>query len=104
MILEVAILPVRRGQSAAFEAAFGKAQALISSIPGYLSHELQRGVENDHEYVLLVRWQKLEHHTIGFRQSPQYQQWRELLHHFYDQVPDVSHYSRVFSGQVLPAL
>ncbi|MGH6933009.1 MAG: antibiotic biosynthesis monooxygenase family protein [Dongiaceae bacterium] len=46
-------------------------------------------------YVLLVRWRRLEDHTEGFRQSPRYQDWRALLHHFYDPFPTVEHYEWV---------
>jgi heme-degrading monooxygenase HmoA len=95
MILEIATLQIRPGQTAAFEAAFGKAQLIISSMPGYISHELQHCLEDAHQYVLLVRWQTLEDHTVGFRQSAEYQQWRALLHHFYDPFPTVLHYSTV---------
>lgn len=95
MILEVAPLHIRPGQEPAFEAAFGQAQRIIASMPGYVSHELQRCVERPNEYVLLVRWQSLEAHEIGFRKSPEYQAWKALLHHFYDPFPVVSHYARV---------
>lgn len=95
MILEVAPLQIRPGHSAAFESAFHKAQAIISSMPGYVSHELQRCVERVGEYILLVRWQTLQHHEVGFRQSPQYQEWKQLLHHFYEPFPTVLHYEQV---------
>lgn len=95
MILEIAPLQIRPGQAAAFEAAFAEAQAIISSMPGYLSHELQRCLERANHYVLLVRWQTLADHEVGFRQSPQYQQWKQLLHHFYDPFPTVLHYEVV---------
>ena len=95
MILEVATLRVRPGQAAEFESAFREAQAIIVSMPGYLSHELQRCIERADEYLLLVRWESVEAHEIGFRQSPQYQQWRQLLHHFYDPFPTVLHYMAV---------
>ncbi len=95
MILEAAPLSIRPGQCEAFEAAFRQAQAIISSMPGYLGHELQRCVERDHEYLLLVRWQTLHDHEVGFRQSPQYQAWKRLLHHFYAPFPTVLHYSAV---------
>ena len=91
-VLEVALLDVRTGQEPAFEDAFRKAQAIIASMPGYRSHELQRCVERANRYVLLVRWDTLEAHTQGFRGSPQYQQWKALLHHFYDPFPVVEHY------------
>jgi heme-degrading monooxygenase HmoA len=95
MILEVAPLQVRPGQGAAFEAAFRQAQAIIASMPGYLSHELQRCVERQDHYVLLVRWQTLQDHEVGFRQSAQYQEWKKLLHHFYDPFPTVLRYEAV---------
>lgn len=95
MILEVAILNVRRGQGAAFEQAFAQAQSIIASMPGYLSHRLERCLERDDRYVLLVEWRSLDDHVIGFRQSPQYQEWRKLLHHFYDPFPTVEHYEPV---------
>lgn len=93
MILEIAQLQVRPGQAADFEAAFAQAQAIIASMPGYLGHELQRCVEQDHHYMLLVRWTSVAHHEQGFRGSPQYQEWRRLLHHFYDPFPTVLHYA-----------
>ncbi len=95
MILEVAPLQIRRGQSDQFEAAFRQAQLIISAMPGYLGHELQRCVEREDEYLLLVRWQTLADHEVGFRGSAEYQTWKNLLHHFYAPFPTVSHYSAV---------
>jgi heme-degrading monooxygenase HmoA len=95
VILEVAPLCVRAGCAEAFEAAFRVAEKIIASMPGYLSHELQRCLERNNEYLLLVRWESLEAHTVGFRGSPQYQEWKRLLHHFYEPFPVVSHYETV---------
>jgi heme-degrading monooxygenase HmoA len=95
MILEVAIVNVKPGQEAQFEQAFAQAQPIISSMPGYLSHELKRCVEVLNRYLLLVNWERLEDHTEGFRGSEQYAQWRELLHHFYQPFPEVEHYCSV---------
>ncbi len=92
MILEVAVLNIKAGFADEFEAAFKVASAIIVAMPGYISHELQHCLENCDRYILLVRWQKLEDHTVGFRQSPEYQEWRSLLHHFYDPFPTVEHY------------
>ena len=64
-------------------------------MPGYLSHELQRCIEQPNQYILLVRWETVAHHEIGFRTSPQYQEWKRLLHHFYDPFPSVQHYALV---------
>jgi heme-degrading monooxygenase HmoA len=96
VILEVAVLNVKAGEGAAFEAAFKEAQRIIASMPGYVEHELQRCLEVENQYVLLVRWQTLEDHTVGFRGSAQYQEWKRLLHHFYAPFPTVEHYEPVF--------
>jgi heme-degrading monooxygenase HmoA len=95
MILEVARLDVRPGESDAFEAAFSEAQKIISSMPGYGRHELRRCIENGDRYLLVVEWDTLEAHTEGFRHSEGYQRWRGLLHHFYDPFPTVEHYAEV---------
>ena len=91
-VLEVAILDVKPGQADAFRAAFATAQGIISSMPGYGGHELRACMENDHRFILLVHWSSLEAHTEGFRGSPEYQEWRAQLHHFYDPFPTVEHY------------
>jgi len=95
MILEVAILDVIPSQEKDFESAFAKASGIISSMPGYISHQLQRCLEKQNRFILLVNWEKLEDHTVGFRGSEQYQEWRRLLHHFYDPFPTVEHYELV---------
>ena len=98
MILEVAILNVKPGQEREFEAAFGRAQGIIASMPGYVSHQLQHCIEKPVRYLLLVNWETLEDHTVGFRQSAQYQEWRDLLHGFYEPFPDVQHYQVIFGS------
>lgn len=100
MILEVAILDVKPGRRAEFETAFACAQNIISAMPGYHSHQLQHCIENPDRYILLVNWQTLEDHTVGFRGSAQYQEWRGLLHHFYEPFPTVEHYEAMFSNTV----
>ena len=95
MILEVAILDVRPGQEESFEAAFKQASAIISAMKGYVSHQLQRCLEKKNRYILLVNWQTLGDHTVGFRESEDYQTWKKLLHHFYDPFPTVEHYEAV---------
>lgn len=92
MILEIATLDVIPGQESAFEADFKIAQQYIVQIDGYKWHELRRCIERQNRYVLLVGWRDLESHTIGFRGSPQYQDWKRLLHHYYDPFPTVEHF------------
>jgi heme-degrading monooxygenase HmoA len=96
VILELAILDVKSGSEADFEAAFKEAQQLIMRIEGYISHSLQKCVEKQSRYLLLVNWQTLEAHTIGFRESAEYAEWKRLLHHFYQPFPTVEHYERLF--------
>ena len=95
MILEHALLPVRPGREAAFEAAFGEAKHIIASMPGFLALTLSRCLEEPGKYLLLVQWETVEHHTEGFRGSEQYQQWRRLLHEFYEPFPVVEHFAPV---------
>ncbi|MDH5859131.1 antibiotic biosynthesis monooxygenase family protein [Lampropedia aestuarii] len=102
MILEVAPLHVLPHLTTQFEAAFAQAQRIIASMPGYLSHELGRCTEHPNQYILLVRWQTLADHEVGFRQSSQYLQWKQLLHHFYDPFPTVLHYATVAQSATSP--
>ena len=97
MILETAVLDIRAGESESFERSFAEAQALIAQIPGYQRHELRKCLESSDRYLLLVWWDTLESHTKGFRGSPQYERWRELLHHYYEPFPAVEHYALVMS-------
>jgi heme-degrading monooxygenase HmoA len=96
------MLEVRPGHEQAFEAAFAKAQAIISASPGYRSHRLERCVEHVNRYLLLVEWDSLEAHTVGFRGSAPYQEWKALLHHFYDPFPTVLHFRTVFTSSDAP--
>lgn len=93
-VLEVAILDIKNGQEADFEEAFWEASQIISKMKGYMNHDLQRCTETSNRYILLVNWQSLEDHTQGFRGSEEYQQWRKLLHHFYQPFPVVEHFQK----------
>ena len=95
VITEHALLPVKPGLEAEFESAFAEARPIIASMPGFLSLTLHRGIESPSTYLLLVEWQTVEHHQVGFRQSPEYQQWRALLHRFYEPFPVVEHFDEL---------
>ena len=95
MILEVAILKVKPNRSDQFEKDFQKAGQYISSIKGYVNHSLQKCIEQENQYLLLVNWETLEDHTVGFRQSEVYQEWKKLLHQYYEPFPTVEHYERI---------
>ena len=92
MVLEHAVLEVLPGQEEQFEEAFREAQHIIASIPGFISLRLERCLEIRARYLLLVEWQSLQDHTVGFRGSPRYDEWRHLLHRFYDPFPVAEHY------------
>lgn len=95
MILEAVMLQVKQGMEEEYEEAFLNASKVISSMKGYISHELQRCMEVEGKYLLLVKWESLEDHTVGFKQSSEYQEWRNQLHHFYDPFPIVEHFETV---------
>jgi heme-degrading monooxygenase HmoA len=93
LILEHAVLQVKAGQSAAFEAAMRAAAPLIKASEGFLGMEVLPCIETPGRYVLLVKWTSVEAHEQGFRGSVRYPQWKALLHHFYDPFPVVEHYA-----------
>ena len=92
MILEHVLLPVRPGRSAEFEEAFATARPLIEASVGFRGLSLTRGVEHPDTYLLLVEWDSVDAHETGFRGSPAYGKWSELLHGFYDPFPTVTHF------------
>jgi len=94
-VTEHALLEVIPGREAEFEAAFEKARPIVSQSDGFGSLRLLRCLEQPSRYLLLIEWRSLEAHTVGFRGSPLYERWRELLHHFYDPFPTVIHFETV---------
>jgi len=95
MILEQAILYIKQGESKTFEKTFSEARKIISSMKGFIKLDLLKCLEETDKYLLLVSWETIEDHEIGFRQSSEYQEWKRLLHHFYDPFPIVEHYKSV---------
>lgn len=95
MILEAVLLQVKPDTEENYEDDFRHASKIISSMPGYVSHELQRCLEVKGKYLLLVSWETLEDHTVGFRKSSEYQEWKKLLHPYYDPFPVVEHFEQV---------
>ncbi len=92
MILEAVMLNVKTGESESFEKAFVEAKQYIENSKGYISHTLHKCVETKNRYILQIKWQTLEDHTEGFRNSVAFEKWRDLLHHFYEPRPDVEHF------------
>ncbi len=92
MVLELAILHIKKSQQSRFESQLKKAQAVICQSPGYLSHEFKKCIEEPNKYILLIKWTSLEAHNQGFRESDLFIEWRGLIGEFFDRTPDVQHY------------
>ena len=92
MVLERASFRITPGREEEFEQAFQSAQRLLAASRGFQGATLSRGVESPSSYLLLVEWATLEDHTVGFRESPTFGEWRGLLGHLFDGAPDVEHF------------
>ncbi len=95
MIVEFAVLAVRPGSEPQFEAVFPTAIKVLGGSQGYLSHELRRSVEMPNRYALIVQWRSLEDHTVGFRGSPAFTQWRAHIGPFLESPPVVEHFREI---------
>ena len=98
MITEHALLEVVPGREPEFVAAMERAKSLIAASAGFISLRVERCVERANRFLLLVEWESLEDHTDGFRGSPEYEEWRAALHHFYDPFPVVEHFEAVVTA------
>ena len=96
MILELATIDIKKGTGTEFEINLGKAQHVISQSKGYISHQFQKCIEQENRYVLFIRWQTLEDHTKGFRESELFKEWRALIGPFFETAPFVQHYELKF--------
>lgn len=95
MILELASFHIKPGEAGNFEAAYLQASLVIAAAKGYLSHQLQRSVDVENHYMLLVQWQTRDDHMVGFRESPLFVEWRRLLGPYFAGTPEVEHYQQV---------
>ncbi len=96
MILELADIRIHPGQNAAFEEAIERAlKTVIRSAKGFQGYKVNRGIENSERYILQIFWDTLEDHTVGFRQSPEFVQWRAIVGPFFAGAPAVEHFDLV---------
>jgi heme-degrading monooxygenase HmoA len=98
MILEIAQIDVKPGMETEFEAGVGKAVPIFKRAKGCKSMALQRSVEKPARYRLFVQWDTLENHTVDFRSSTDFQEWRKLVGHCFAAPPDVEHVREVVHG------
>ncbi|MES2102919.1 MAG: antibiotic biosynthesis monooxygenase family protein [Pseudomonadota bacterium] len=93
MILELADIRIQPGKQAEFDAAIQKGiQEVIHLAKGYVSHKVHKGIESPERYVLTIVWETLENHTVDFRESPAFQQWRSIVGPFFSVPPTVEHF------------
>jgi heme-degrading monooxygenase HmoA len=102
MFLEIAEIEVKPGLEAEFEAGVAKAVPLFRRATGCFGVELQRSVEKPARYRLFVRWETVENHTVDFRGSADFQEWRKLVGHCFAAPPEVEHTERVAAGFLKP--
>lgn len=98
MILEIAQIDVTPGQEADFEAGVTKAVPLFQRAKGCKGVTLQRSHEKPSRYRLFVQWETLENHTVDFRGSADYQEWRTLVGPYFASPPEVEHVRQVVDG------
>lgn len=91
MVLEIADFDIRPGAEEQFAAAYRQARELLTATPGFVSARMTRGIESPSRFVLLVEWQSVEAHTVGFRGSDRYPRWRELIGPYFAADPKVEH-------------
>ncbi|MFH1797005.1 MAG: antibiotic biosynthesis monooxygenase family protein [Pseudomonadota bacterium] len=97
MIIEVATIRVKQGLEAEFEAAVGKAVDVFRRAEGCLGLVLTRCVEDQSHFDVVIRWKTLEDHTVGFRNSPLFAEWRALVGPYFAEPPSVKHYANIFA-------
>ena len=94
MILEVADIRIQPGRQAEFDAAIADGvRRIIAQAPGYLGHQVHKGIESPDRYLLTIRWNTLEDHTVGFRGSAAFAQWRAIVGPFFAHPPQVEHFT-----------
>jgi heme-degrading monooxygenase HmoA len=96
MILELADIRVQPGQGDAFEQAIQRAlTTVMARAQGMRGYKVNRSQETPERFVLQVFWDKLEDHTVTFRQGPLFTEWRAIIGPFFAQPPHVEHFTLV---------
>ena len=96
MILEIADIRIPPGQQAAFDEAIQRGLTTVAcNAKGFRGYEVHKGIESPERYVLMIFWDTLEDHTVGFRQGPLFAQWRAIVGPFFAQPPQVEHFTLV---------
>ena len=100
MILEVADIRIQAGRQAEFDAAIQRGlSTVISRAKGFKGWKVNKGVESPERYVLMIFWETLEDHTVAFRESPQFAEWRAIVGPFFAAPPVVEHFTLLGKSQ-----
>lgn len=102
MVLEHAVITVANGQQDAFLAAFERGKVVLENSPGCRRARLHHGVESPERFLLLVEWDRLEDHLVGFRQSERFSEWRTIVGPYFATPPEVDHYDPVGDAATAP--
>ncbi len=93
MILELADIRVQPGKQAEFDVAIRKGvETVIAKAKGFRGYKINKGIETPERYVLMIFWETLENHTVDFRGSPAFQEWRAIVGPFFAAPPAVEHF------------
>jgi heme-degrading monooxygenase HmoA len=95
MVLEHALITIRPGTADEFEDALIRARPIIAASRGFISLELHRGIETPHQYLLLVEWETIDDHLVGFRRSTAFPEWRAAIGPYFDSAPVGDHFAPV---------
>jgi len=94
MILEVADIRIRPGSQAAFDVAIERGlKTVIAKANGFRGYKVQKGIDSPERYVLMIYWDTVENHTVDFRQSPAFQEWRGFVGSHFASPPAVEHFT-----------
>ena len=94
MILEIADIHIQPGRQAEFDGAIQRGVTeVIAKAKGFNGFKINKGVESPERYILMVFWETLENHTIDFRESPAFAEWRGIVGPYFAMPPVVEHFN-----------
>ena len=93
MILELADIRIQPGKQAEFDLAIARGAQVISNAKGFAGYKVHKGIESPERYILTIMWDTLENHTVDFRESAAFQEWRGIVGPFFAMPPSVEHFT-----------
>jgi heme-degrading monooxygenase HmoA len=94
MILELADIRIHSGRQSEFDTAIVRGvEQVISKAKGFRGYKVNKGIESPERYVLMIFWETLENHTVDFRESPAFLEWRGIVGSYFAVAPTVEHFT-----------